>query len=141
LFYLCRFHRDMATCRPTLFLLTVKKILLVHFVITNFRVAHKMLCTPWLRNPLTTSRLSCLGRKATLTTIFLSVRQSRISQPCYTNNYCLKTAQKGQITKNCIKNSFHKTMKHSFFKITRVYATRFLILNSCFKTGLMKLVF
>jgi hypothetical protein len=45
----------------TLFLLTVKEILLVHFIITNFRVAHKMLCTPWLRNPLTTSRLSCLG--------------------------------------------------------------------------------
>jgi hypothetical protein len=78
----------MATCRPTLFLLTVKEILLVHFIITNFRVAHKMLCTPRLRNPLTTSRLSCLGRKAALTTIFLSVRQSRISQPCYTNNYC-----------------------------------------------------
>jgi hypothetical protein len=77
----------MATCRPTLFLLTVKEILLVHFIITNFRVAHKMLCTPWLRNPLTTSRLSCLGRKAALTTIFLSVRQSRISQPCCTNNY------------------------------------------------------
>jgi hypothetical protein len=77
----------MATCRPTLFLLTVKEILLVHFIITNFRVAHKMLCTPWLRNPLTTPRLSCLGRKAALTTIFLSVRQSRISQPCYTNNY------------------------------------------------------
>jgi hypothetical protein len=77
----------MATCRPTLFLLTVKEILLVHFIITNFRVAHKMLCTPWLRNPLTTSRLSCLGRKAALTIIFLSVRQSRISQPCYTNNY------------------------------------------------------
>jgi hypothetical protein len=33
----------MATCRPTLFLLTVKEILLVHFIITNFRVAHKML--------------------------------------------------------------------------------------------------
>jgi hypothetical protein len=79
----------MATCRPTLFLLTVKEILLVHFI-TNFRVAHKMLCTPRLRNPLTTSRLSCLGRKAALTTIFLSVRQSRISQPCYTNNYLLK---------------------------------------------------
>jgi hypothetical protein len=62
----------MATCRPTLFLLTVKEILLVDFIITNFRVAHKMLCTPWLRNPLTTSRLSCLGRKAALTTIFLS---------------------------------------------------------------------
>jgi hypothetical protein len=54
----------MATCRPTLFLLTVNEILLVHFIITNFRVAHKMLCTPWLRNPLTISRLSCLGRKA-----------------------------------------------------------------------------
>jgi hypothetical protein len=80
----------MATCRPTLFLLTVKEILLVHFIITNFRVAHKMLCTPRLRNPLTTSRLSCLGRKAALTTIFLSVRQSRISQPCYTNNYCVQ---------------------------------------------------
>jgi hypothetical protein len=90
LFYLCRFHSDMETCRPTLFLLTVKEILLVHFIITNFRVAHKMLCTPWLRNPLTTSRLSCLGRKAALTTIFLSVRQSRISQPCYTNNYFVK---------------------------------------------------
>jgi hypothetical protein len=77
----------MATCRPTLFLLTVKEILLVHFIITNFRVAHKMLCTPRLRNPLTTSRLSCLGRKAALTTIFLSVRQSRISQPCYTNYF------------------------------------------------------
>jgi hypothetical protein len=85
--FICRFHSDMATCRPTLFLLTVKEILLVHFIITNFRVAHKMLCTPRLRNPLTTSRLSCLGRKAALTTIFLSVRQSRISQPCYTNNY------------------------------------------------------
>jgi hypothetical protein len=83
---------DMATCRPTLFLLTVKEILLVHFIITNFRVAHKMLCTPWLRNPLTTSRLSCLGRKAALTTIFLSVRQSRISQPCYTNNcFCIRS--------------------------------------------------
>jgi hypothetical protein len=46
LFYLCRFHSDMAICRPTLFLLTVKEILLVHFIITNFRVAHKMLCTP-----------------------------------------------------------------------------------------------
>jgi hypothetical protein len=54
----------MATCRPTLFLLTVNEILLVHFIITNFRVAHKMLCTPWLRNPLTISRLSCLGWKA-----------------------------------------------------------------------------
>jgi hypothetical protein len=85
LFYLCRFHSDMATCRPTLFLLTVKEILLVHFIIikkfeiiTNFRVAHKMLCTPWLRNPLTISRLFCLGRKAALATIFLSVRQSTI---------------------------------------------------------------
>jgi hypothetical protein len=38
-------HGDMATCRPTLFLLTVKEILFVHFIITNFRVAHKMLCT------------------------------------------------------------------------------------------------
>jgi hypothetical protein len=66
LFYLCRFHSDMATCRPTLFLLTVKEILLVHFIITNFWFAHKMLCTPWLRNPLTTSRLACLGRKAGL---------------------------------------------------------------------------
>jgi hypothetical protein len=56
-------------------------------------------------------------------------------------HFCLKPAKKGQITKNSIKNSFHKTLKHSFFKITRVYATRFLILNSCFKTGLMKLVF
>jgi hypothetical protein len=55
----------MATCRPTLFLLTMKEILLVHFIITNFRVAHKMLCTPWLRkrNPLTISRLSCLGKR------------------------------------------------------------------------------
>jgi hypothetical protein len=35
----------MATCSPALFLLTVKEILLVHFIITNFRVAHKMLCT------------------------------------------------------------------------------------------------
>jgi hypothetical protein len=78
---------SIATCRPTLFLLTVKEILLVHFIITNFRVAHKMLCTPGLRDPLTTSRLSCLGRKAALTTIFLSVRESRISQPRYTNNY------------------------------------------------------
>jgi hypothetical protein len=43
----------MATCRPPLFLLTVKEILLVYFIITNFRVAHKMLCTPWLRNTLT----------------------------------------------------------------------------------------
>jgi hypothetical protein len=68
----------MGTCRPTLFLLTVKEILLIHFIITNFRVAHKMLCTPWLRNPLTTSRLSCLGRKAALTTIFLSVRSLAI---------------------------------------------------------------
>jgi hypothetical protein len=87
LFYLCRFHSDMATCSPTLFLLTVKEILLVNFIITNFRVAHKMLCTPWLRNPLTTSRLSCLGRKAPLTTIFLSIRRSTISHPWYTNNY------------------------------------------------------
>jgi hypothetical protein len=87
----------MATCRPTLFLLTVKEILLVHFIITNFRVAHKMLCTSWLRNPLTTSRLSCLGRKAALTTIFLSVRQSRISQPCYTNNY-FNTSKKKLLT-------------------------------------------
>jgi hypothetical protein len=47
----------MATCRATLFLLTMKEILLVHFIITNFRVEHKMLCTPWLRNPLTISRL------------------------------------------------------------------------------------
>jgi hypothetical protein len=57
LFYLCHFHSDMAICRPTLFLLTMKEILLVHFIITNFRVALKMLCTPWLRNPLTISRL------------------------------------------------------------------------------------
>jgi hypothetical protein len=75
-----KFHSDMATCRPTLFLLTVKEILLVHFIITNFRVARKM-CTPWLRNPLTISRLSCLGRKAALATILLSVRQSTISHP------------------------------------------------------------
>jgi hypothetical protein len=47
----------MATCRATLFFLTMKEILLVHFIITNFRVEHKMLCTPWLRNPLTISRL------------------------------------------------------------------------------------
>jgi hypothetical protein len=66
----------MATCRPTLFLLTIKEILLIHFIITNFRVVHKMLRTPWLRNPLTISRLCCLGRKAALATIFLSVRQS-----------------------------------------------------------------
>jgi hypothetical protein len=81
LFYLCRFHSDMATCRPTLFLWTMKEILLVHFIITNFRVAHNMLCTPWLRNPLTISRLSYLGRKAALGTICLSVRQSTISHP------------------------------------------------------------
>jgi hypothetical protein len=37
--------------------LTMKEILLVHFIITNFRVALKMLCTLWLRNPLTISRL------------------------------------------------------------------------------------
>jgi hypothetical protein len=49
----------MATCRPTLFLLTVKEILLVHFIITNFRVAHKMLCTPWLRNTLTNREKNC----------------------------------------------------------------------------------
>jgi hypothetical protein len=53
----------MATCRPTLFLLTMKEILLVHFIITNFRVAHKMLCTPWLRNPLTISRLFASAAK------------------------------------------------------------------------------
>jgi hypothetical protein len=63
LFYLCRFHSDIATCRPTLFLLTMKEILLVHFIITNFRVAHKMLCTPWLRNPLTISRLFASAAK------------------------------------------------------------------------------
>jgi hypothetical protein len=40
LFYLC-------LSIEALFLLTVKEILLVHFVITNFRVAHKMLCRPW----------------------------------------------------------------------------------------------
>jgi hypothetical protein len=42
--------------------------------IATWQHVGKMLCTPWLRNPLTTSRLSCLGRKAALTTIFLSVR-------------------------------------------------------------------
>jgi hypothetical protein len=63
LFYLCRFHSDMATCNPTLFLLTMKEILLVHFIITNFRVAHKMLCTPWLRNPLTILRLFASAAK------------------------------------------------------------------------------
>jgi hypothetical protein len=47
----------------------------------------------------------------------------------------------GQITKNSIKNTFHKTLKHSCFKITRGYTIRFLNLNSCFKTDLMKLVF
>jgi hypothetical protein len=52
----------MTTCKPTLFLLTVKEILL-YFYNYKFSVAHKMLCTPWLRNPLTISRLSCLGRK------------------------------------------------------------------------------
>jgi hypothetical protein len=57
----------------------------IHIFLTL--VAHKMLCTPWLRNPLTISRLSCLGRKATLATIFLSVRQSTISHPWCTNNY------------------------------------------------------
>jgi hypothetical protein len=76
-----KFHSDIATCRMTLFLLIVKEILLVLFIITNFRVAHKMLCTPWLRNPLTISRLSCLGRKAALATVLLSVRQSTISHP------------------------------------------------------------
>jgi hypothetical protein len=70
LFYLCCFYSNMATCKPTFILLTVKEILLVHFIITNFRVAHKMLCTPWLRNPLMISRFSCLGRKAALATIF-----------------------------------------------------------------------
>jgi hypothetical protein len=68
----------MAICRPTLFLLTVKEILLVHFIITNFWVAHKMLCTPWLRNPLTTSRLSCLGRKAALATIWVNILWSAV---------------------------------------------------------------
>jgi hypothetical protein len=53
----------MATCWPTLFLLTMKEILLFHFIITNFRVAHKMLCTPWLRNPLTISRLFASAAK------------------------------------------------------------------------------
>jgi hypothetical protein len=31
----------MATCEPTLFLLTVKEILLAHFIITNFRLHTK----------------------------------------------------------------------------------------------------
>jgi hypothetical protein len=31
----------METCRPTLFLLTMKEILLVHFIITNFRVGYE----------------------------------------------------------------------------------------------------
>jgi hypothetical protein len=53
----------MAICRLTLFLLTVKEISLVHFIITNFRVAHKMLCTPCLRNPLTISRLFASAAK------------------------------------------------------------------------------
>jgi hypothetical protein len=53
----------MATSRPTLFLLIVKEILLVHFIIT-YKISgctQNMLCTPWLRNPLTIPRLSCLG--------------------------------------------------------------------------------
>jgi hypothetical protein len=53
----------MATYRPTLYLLTMKEILLVHFIITNFRVAHKMLCAPWLRDPLTISRLLASAAK------------------------------------------------------------------------------
>jgi hypothetical protein len=53
----------MGTCRPTLFLLTMKEILLVHFIITNFRVAYKMLCTPWLRNPLTISRSASAAKR------------------------------------------------------------------------------
>jgi hypothetical protein len=40
-FYLCRFYSNMAICKPTLFLLTVKEILLVHFIITNFRLHTK----------------------------------------------------------------------------------------------------
>jgi hypothetical protein len=59
---------SIATCKPNLcvhmYLLRAKQILLVHFIIIRtFRVAQKMLCTPWLRNPLTSSKLSCLGRK------------------------------------------------------------------------------
>jgi hypothetical protein len=109
----------MATCRPTLFLLTVKEILLVHFIITNFRVAHKMLCTPWLRNPLTTSRLSCLDRKAAWTTIFLSVRQSRISQPCYTNNYFINlyTSIDRFLIRTRVK--YPESLKGNNFKIPR----------------------
>jgi hypothetical protein len=77
-----------------------------------------MLCTPWLRNPLTTSRLSCLGRKAALTTIFLSVRQSRISQPCYTNNYFIvlnRIAPKIKVFGN------KKVNKSEFFTTSRQY--------------------
>jgi hypothetical protein len=55
---------SIATCKPNLcvhmYLLRAKQILLVHFIIIRtFRVAQKMLCTPWLRNPLTSSKLSC----------------------------------------------------------------------------------
>jgi hypothetical protein len=120
----------MATCRPTLFLLTVKEILLVHFIITNFRVAHKMLCTSWLRNPLTTSRLSCLDRKPALTTIFLSVRQSRISQPCYTNNYS-RYIIVVYLTSSCVNLGFLARVDQ--FK-TRVKRTSVLKVHECQKT-------
>jgi hypothetical protein len=103
----------MATCRPTLFLLTVKEILLVLFIITNFRVAQKMLCTPWLRNPLTISRLSCFGRKAALATILLSVRQSTISHPWYTNNYLFDVVIKC-VCKYLMNQCFHFYLR-SFF--------------------------
>jgi hypothetical protein len=58
------FYSDMPTCKPTLYLDIDSKVnLTCSFYNYKFSVARKMLCTPWPRNPLTSLRLSCLGRK------------------------------------------------------------------------------
>jgi hypothetical protein len=54
----------MPTCKPTLYLHIDSKVnLTCSFYNYKFSVAQKILCTPWQRNPLTSSKLSCLGRK------------------------------------------------------------------------------
>jgi hypothetical protein len=63
-----------------LFLLLL--ILLVHFIITNFRLHTK--CCVHLGFDL---EIVLPRPQATSATIFLSVRQSTISQPWYTNSY------------------------------------------------------
>lgn len=54
--------------------------------------------------------------------------------PALSNFPFYKWLKKRQLQKNSINNTFHKTLRHEWIKITRVFDSRILNLNSCLKT-------